>query len=176
MSKHKKLRPRKKNIYNLDGEFGIGYTSKEEKFYFDLEDYEKIKEQTWFFDSAGYVVSSESKKWTRFHRVVMRCPDGLCVDHINGDRNDNRKENLRIVDTQKNAQNVKKIKNNRTSIYFGVYYKKDHNKYCARIQGIDGKSVFIGYYDDEKSAALAYNAKAKEFGFLTHNTIKEENE
>lgn len=50
MSKIKK----KYNTYDLSGEYGIGYTSKNEEFYFDLEDYDKIKDYYWYRDQTGY--------------------------------------------------------------------------------------------------------------------------
>ena len=57
MSKIKK----KYNTYDLTGEFGIGYTSKNEKFYFDLEDYDKIKDYCWYINNKGYVTSTDRK-------------------------------------------------------------------------------------------------------------------
>lgn len=49
---------RKNNIYDLSGEYGIGYTTKGEKFYFDLEDYEKLSEIYWYSNSQGYFVGT----------------------------------------------------------------------------------------------------------------------
>ena len=46
---------KKYNTYNLSGEYGIGYTTKGEEFYFDLEDYDKIKDYCWYIDENGYV-------------------------------------------------------------------------------------------------------------------------
>ena len=47
---------KKYNTYDLSGEYGIGYTTKGEKFLFDLEDYEKIKDYCWCVDKTDTVV------------------------------------------------------------------------------------------------------------------------
>lgn len=58
---------RKLNRYNLDGEYGIGYTSKDEEFYFDKEDYDKVKEYTWHINPEGYVQSMHNATITKFY-------------------------------------------------------------------------------------------------------------
>ena len=59
MAKERKIsfKKRKSNRFDISGQFGVGYTSKGEKFYFDLEDYDKIKDYYWYIDAGGYVVS-----------------------------------------------------------------------------------------------------------------------
>ena len=52
---------RKYNNYDLSGEYGIGYTSKGEEFYFDLEDYDKIKDYCWFKNDSGYILAALKK-------------------------------------------------------------------------------------------------------------------
>lgn len=63
---------KKYNEYDLTDEFGIGYTSKKEPFYFDLEDYDKIKDYCWFY-KEGYVVTNnpETRSQIKMHRLVM---------------------------------------------------------------------------------------------------------
>lgn len=86
------------NSYDLSGDFGIGYTNKQEPFYFDLEDYDKIKTYSWYISSHGYVVSnSKSMDGRKQHRIFMhRLVMGICdskqfVDHIYHNKTDNRK-------------------------------------------------------------------------------------
>ena len=77
---------KKYNAYDLTGNYGIGYTFKGEEFYFDLEDYDKIKNYCWSTDSKGYITSHGDKKQgykiAKMHRLVIDCKDGLLVDHI----------------------------------------------------------------------------------------------
>ena len=96
-----------KNTYDLSGEYGIGYTNKGEEFYFDLEDYDKIKDYTWYINNKGYVFSGKDE--ILMHRLVTNCPDNLIPDHIHGEKSttDNRKSNLRIVNRSQNSMNVK---------------------------------------------------------------------
>lgn len=97
---------RKYNRYDLSGEYGIGWTNKDEEFYFDLEDYDKIKDYCWYFDNrylkARDIKGSYSGKRVRMHRLVTNCPDDLEPNHKNRNTLDNRKENLEIVTHQEN--------------------------------------------------------------------------
>ena len=92
------------------------------------------------------------------HRLVMDAQVGLQVDHINGDRLDNRKENLRLCTNASNSRNSVKKKGN----YKGVHYNKNRRKWVAQITK-DYKCYTIGSFNDEVDAARAYNNKAKEF-------------
>lgn len=64
---------RKFNTYDLSGKYGVGYTSKGEEFYFDLEDYDKIKEYCWYINGDGYVVTHthNSNKMMYMHRFIL---------------------------------------------------------------------------------------------------------
>ena len=159
----------KYNKYNIAGEFGIGYI-KEHEFYFDIKDYDLIKNYCWGIDIGGYVVSTVKRKPVRMHRLIMDCPENFIIDHINGNRTDNRKANLRIVTHRENAQNRKTIIK-KTSIYNGVYYSKQKNKWVARIYSLEGKCLVLGCYSEEIDAAIAYDKKAIELGYLTRNIL-----
>jgi hypothetical protein len=99
---------KKYNTYNLEGEYGIGYTSKGEEFYFDLEDYDKIKEHCWYINDSGYVLCHIKNKNIRFHRFIFDIQDSkIEVDHIFHNLIDNRKENLRIVSSSDNSKNIR---------------------------------------------------------------------
>jgi len=159
-----KARLKKLNTYDLTGEYGIGYTSKGESFYFDLEDYDKIKGYTWFIGTGtidGYVVSgTKNRKHTLMHRVVMNY-DGLCdIDHIHGKetRNDNRKCNLRIATRSQNNMN-KGIVYSNTGI-MGVHQLKHNNKFRAYI-GKNGTTTNLGDFNNIEDAILA-RRKAEE--------------
>ena len=152
----------KRNKYDLSGEYGIGYTSKGEEFYFDLEDYDKIKDYTWYFDKDGYVVSGSGKRHRKMHRVVMNASNGFDIDHIHeGTRNDNRKSNLRECTRAENIRNKTKFSRN-TSGCLGVYWNKRINKWGVRIVK-NGKEFYIGSFNDKQDAINARIQAEKEY-------------
>lgn len=115
----------------------------------------------------GYVTIGIFKQRYLAHRLVFlyefgEMPSGE-VDHINRVRNDNRSCNLRQCSRSGNQANAAKSCLNKSG-YKGVYWKKSHNAWCAKI-----KRKFIGYFPSKESAAKAYNEKALEhFGEYAH--------
>jgi hypothetical protein len=104
--------------------------------------------------------TSDSKRNFQMHRVITKAPDGLVVDHINGNPLDNRKENLRLCTIQQNSMNRKtQLSSKFRSQYKGVGWCKIRKKYFARVY-LNGKAYMAGRYDTEIEAALAYNKKA----------------
>jgi len=96
------------------------------------------------------------------HRVIVRPPGGFEVDHINRDKLDNRRENLRLATRMENMQNKAKA-SGCTSKYRGVSWRGRVNKknpWGAYISN-RGKRVELGYFPTEKIAALAYDQKAR---------------
>lgn len=85
-------------------------------------------------------------------------PKGLITDHINGNKIDNRLENLRLTTYGGNNKNRGKSSKGR-ELYKGV--RLEHGRYRAGIQS-DEKSVFLGYFETAEMAAIAYDIKAKE--------------
>jgi hypothetical protein len=112
---------KKYNQYNLNGEYGIGIDSKNKFFYFDLEDYDKIKNYCWKVENSGYVTTTIKQKRIKFYEVVLDNYTKNLIDHKNRIRNDNRKENLRPATILENHRNYSINKNN-TSGYIGVRY------------------------------------------------------
>lgn len=94
---------------------------KTQKAIVDDEDYEWLKDlKSWTLFNNGYAVLHKGNGWNRsMHRLVMFAQQGQEIDHINGNRLDNRKCNLRFVTRQQNLYNKKK-RNNTSSIYKGV--------------------------------------------------------
>ena len=136
----------------MSGEYGVGYTYNGE-FYFDKEDYDKIKDYCWYIDKYGYVTTLENingkNKRLKMHRVIMNVKNSnIDIDHKNGSstKNDNRKLNLRIATRSQNGMNKEKMKTN-TSGVVGVGWHKRRGMWRAYIK-IKGKQLHLGYFSD----------------------------
>lgn len=134
----------------------------------DTEDYEFISQWKWHH-SSGYAIRSEylgcfngqgKSKTIYLHRVILGTPEKFHTDHINGDKLDNRRSNLRMCTRTENMRNRKK--QDGSSKYKGVTWYKKLGKWSVRITH-EEKRKFLGYFYSEESAALAYNKAAKEF-------------
>lgn len=159
---------KKYNEYDLSGEYGIGYLENGEEFYFDLEDYELICEHRWNMRN-GYIVTDINGVKISLHRLVMGVTDSnLKVDHIKHNKKDNRKSQLRIVNSSQNSMNRVRASNN-TSGITGVRFDTQNNKWQAYI-GIDGKVTHLGYFDNElKAAEIRKKAEENHFGKYSYN-------
>lgn len=167
---------KKYNTYDLSGEYGIGYTSKGEEFYFDIEDYDKIKDYCWFIDNDGYVIAHDSKanhSTKGMHRILF--PNSKYVDHIKHKNNDNRKSQLRPCTNQQNNMN-KGLQKNNTSSVAGVYFDKRRNKWCSQMH-LNGEHIHLGYFDIfEDAVKVRKKAEEKYFGEYSYdNSMKGEN-
>jgi hypothetical protein len=138
----------------------------------DDEDYEKLSKLTWYFRKQGYAVgnlpSPENGVYPKvlMHRYILNAPKGTQVDHINGNKLDNRRCNLRIANASKNKANCG-IRSNNTSGYKGVTKatgRRKNKPWTAQIK-VNYKRIHLGYFETKESAALAYNEAAlKYFG------------
>ena len=127
----------------------------------DIDDIDKVKEYRWNLDNYGYVKCTN--KGIFIHRFIMNAPKGKSVDHINGDKLDNRKCNLRICTQANNLKNQKKRKNNKSG-HTGVYWREKDNKWGAYIC-VNYKSIYLGLYDDKEEAIkVRKEAEMKYFG------------
>lgn len=150
------------NKYDLSGDFGIGYTNKGEEFWFDLEDYDKIKNYCWHYNQWGHLITTErgSNKRIFLHRLVMEpIPKEMVVDHIkhlesHKQKYDNRKENLRLVTQRENSVNSA-IHSNNTSGVSGVTFDKKRQKWIARINSTPYKRIILGVFDNFNDAVKA---------------------
>lgn len=139
----------------------------------DNEDYERLTAmKKWHFNSNGYAAKSKnyikengkrSCKELVMHRVIMGLSsgDGFEVDHINGDKLDNRKSNLRVCSSAENSRN-KGLRKDNTSSYKGVHFHRPAGKFWARIV-CEKKRISLGCFDDPKEAAKAYNEAALKY-------------
>lgn len=128
----------------------------------DDEDYDYLVQFSWSLDSKGYAkhLFLPEFKNRKMHRLIMDAPSGVQVDHINGNKLDNRRSNLRLCNNSQNQMN-KGLQSNNTSGYKGVTWRKDVNKWRAQIF-FGGKNFVLGNFENKKDAAKAYNQKALE--------------
>ena len=154
--------------------YGFGFRkiglTKGEYAIVDAADYEELSKYKWHVAGNGKMLYAQRMARSKcpgqrqykvkMHRQIMNVPEGLFVDHINHNGLDNRRSNLRIVTKMQNNWNKRKLKTGCSSKYKGVSFFKRSGKWQARIVH-NGKNIFIGQYDDEESAARAYDEKAK---------------
>lgn len=155
---------KKYNTYDLSGEYGVGYTSNGKEFYFDLKDYDKIKDYCWYIDNGNYVNTwIKNKGRTRMHRLIMNFPKDKVVDHINHNKYDNRKSNLRICTQQQNSANKRLLDRNASGIV-GISWNSKSNKWEAYIR-INYKKIHLGLYQNiEDAIQVRKEAEEKYFG------------
>jgi hypothetical protein len=128
-------------------------------FICDKEDEELLNQYDWSVDDKGYPKTNVGKngkfKTKRAHQIILHTHKGQLCDHKNGDRMDNRKENLRITNYYGNARNRCKVEKKTSSVYKGVSIRPS-GRWRAQIQ-----CNVIGTYDTPEQAAEAYNERAK---------------
>jgi hypothetical protein len=107
----------------------------------DDEDFERMNEIDWILHEKGYAVNP---KIGRMHRLINNTPKGLQTDHINGNKLDNRRENLRSCTNRLNHYNKGLRKDNRTGCK-GVAWSEVCQKYEAYIKTPD-KKVHLGVF------------------------------
>lgn len=144
----------------------------------DEEDFWYISQFNWVMSTDGYAKRTVKKEkngrkynsYIYMHRELMSqflTSKKNIVDHINGDRLDNRKSNLRICSSKENNRN--RHCTSGASKYKGICYRISTHRWIARIQNGKGKREYLGAYLTEEEAAMAYNRRAKKlFGRFAH--------
>lgn len=127
-------------------------------FIVDAADYEMLREHRWSHDGNGYAVTGKKGGGTtKMHRMLLGEPEHQVVDHINRNRRDNRRHNLRAITPMQNAWNRTPIES--LSGFKGVALR--NGKWIATIQ-CDREHHYIGSFEEPELAALAYNDMARE--------------
>jgi hypothetical protein len=110
------------------------------------------------------------------HRLITNTPEGLMTDHINGNKLDNRRLNLRVCTNNQNQYNNKPHKDKQSSIYKGVTWNKSRNYWSVIVRG-NNRYLFSGAFSNEVAAACAYDYHAKlHFGeYARINGVKMDN-
>src|SRR5487761_1396692 len=100
----------------------------------DNDDYDAVKDYKWHVNPKGYILAYENRggkyTWIYLHRRILEPPKGFVTDHINGNRLDNRKSNLRYCTRRQNGYNTG-LRSNNTTGFKGI--SKIRNSFQARI-------------------------------------------
>lgn len=129
-----------------------------------------VRNRMWCLDGGGYAVANVGHTLIRLHDYVMaktcgKKPEGCYVDHINHDKLDNRRQNLRFVTPAESVLNIP-LKANNTSGITGVSHGKNGKGYRAYIT-IDKKRIELGTYPTIEQASAARRVAEDRYGFKT---------
>ncbi len=160
---------RKYNKYDLSNEYGIGWTTNtNEEFYFDIGDYDLIKEYAWYKytnPKTKYCSLRTRDRSTRKNILMTDLLGCKFYDHIDRNPLNCRRNNLRNVTQQQNATNRSRMSNN-TSGFTGVCWDKRRQMWTANICK-NYKRIRLGWFEDKEEAVKArLKAEKKYFGEL----------
>lgn len=120
----------------------------------------EVMAASWHIDATGYVRGRFAGRVQHLHRVLIAVPAGFVVDHINGDKLDNRRVNLRTCRQAENSRNTPRKRNN-TSGVTGVSWDTTRQRWLAHIK-VDRKFINLGWHDSLDAAAQARAAGERE--------------
>ena len=157
---------RKYNIYRVENNVVIGITSNTgEEFYNDIQDYDLIKEYTWYVQTDGTNYKSLVSKapGTDKHIKMTALIGFKYCDHINRNTLDNRRENLRPATQCENMRNRSLFSNNKSGIT-GVHWDQWKEKWVAAVK-VNKKNKYLGSFIDKEDAIKArLTAEAEYYG------------
>jgi len=149
-----------RRIYLGEGRFTI---VEPEDYYWLNNFHWSIKKRGDCFYAIRFLNTPDDKlKFILLHREIMKAPKGVLVDHRNNDGLDNRRANLRLATRSQNNINRRQNKSKTLSRFVGVTFDRRRRRWVARIY-INGKCKFLGSFDNEIDAAMAYDAAAKKY-------------
>jgi hypothetical protein len=130
----------------------------------DSIDAHLLNQYPWSISRNGYVTARIRVygilKTFLLHRLIMGAPSGMEVDHIYGNKLDNRRQSLRVVSPAENQANRTRMNKNNTSGYRGVFQQKGRPGWHARVR-IRTISHYLGAYPSKDGAATAARAFRK---------------
>jgi hypothetical protein len=131
--------------------------------YVDAADYERFNRWNWNMAGGGYAARVENGTTVLMHRLIMKPPKGMVVDHADGNRCNNCRSNLRVCTRKENQRNIRKQRGAR-SPFKGVYYDMRRGKIFAQYY-FEGRAQWLGYFETGLDAARAHDhAVVQTFG------------
>ena len=157
------------NKYEIHNDYSIIKTKDNKEILIDTEYLNELLNYTWMVDErrGSYAFAIINEKPIFMHRYILKAPSDMVVDHINRNKFDNRKMNLRICKHEINSKNCNIHKNN-TSLVSGVNYRKDNDKWVARIND-KWNRIYLGQFDTFEDAVDARYLAEIELGYLNPN-------
>ena len=130
----------------------------------DDTDFSLVSKYRWHLSAGKYAATRVDGKRVYMHRFLMQSPNGMIIDHINGNGLDNRRSvNLRVCSHKSNIRAMHRTAPH-TSAYRGVCFDKSRNKWAAKIM-VNYKTINLGRFSSESEAAQIYQEAAlKHFG------------
>lgn len=159
----------RKNRYTIDGDICRVYFVDGNFTVIDTEDAERVLEKKWHTIKAGsswYAATSVpgSTAPLMLHRFLVGTPDGMDTDHINCDKLDNRKCNLRVCTRSQNNVNRPHPRRDNTSGYSGICWSNREKRWRTYIT-VKGKQIGLGYFKDlDKAIEARSHALKKHYG------------
>lgn len=142
------------NVCVIVGGFALLWTRRGQAFIIDADDYDLVKRHRWFANN-GYIMTNvrgpNGREKLRLATLLTGCEKPYVVDHIDNNRANNTRDNLRIVTRSENAHNRPSAR--------GYHYCEHAKKWIARIR-VQWHPLYVGAFDTEQEARVAY-LKAK---------------
>jgi hypothetical protein len=132
----------------------------------DDKHFDLVSKYNWYFNSEGYAIGyiPPRGRIISMHKLILPSIEGKEIDHRDGNKLNNRNDNLRYATRTQNHANRHKKSRRKYSNYKGVGYRNDRfrRKPWKAVVCVNGKVIRIGDYSTEEEAVIAYNQKATE--------------
>lgn len=139
----------------------FAFTEDGTRFLFDECDKELVSSRGWHLSKRGYIAGKQNRHERPLHKLMIEVDSGFDIDHINRDKTDCRRVNLRVCSHHENCFNQLRRSNN-TSGFIGVSFAKNMGKFESYVHHC-GHKYGLGYYSSPIEAALVRDAAAEHF-------------